>query len=159
MEAGLETAAATGEPVALNATTMCEAFQLTSAARAEQVALRTMQDGITITFAEYADKVRRLAAGFHALGVRRGDTVAFMLHNRPEFHPLDAAVMHLGGIPFSVYNTSSPEQIAYLLSDAAPRVFVVEAGFLDDRPGCDRAPARGGAHGAVGRVRSRRDPS
>jgi long-chain acyl-CoA synthetase len=131
MEAGLETAAATGDPVALNATTMCEAFQLTAAARAEQVALRTMQDGITITFAEYADKVRRLAAGFHALGVRRGDTVAFMLHNRPEFHPLDSAVMHLGGIPFSVYNTSSPEQIAYLLSDAAPRVFVVEAGFLE----------------------------
>ncbi len=131
MEAGLDTAAATGEPVALHATTMCEAFQLTSAARAEQVALRTMQDGITITFAEYADKVRRLAAGFHALGVRRGDTVAFMLHNRPEFHPLDAAVMHLGGIPFSVYNTSSPEQIAYLLSDATPRVFVVEAAFLE----------------------------
>ncbi len=131
IEAGLETAAATGRPLALNATTMCEAFQLTAAARAEQVALRTMQDGITITFAEYADRVRRLAAGFHALGVRRGDTVAFMLHNRPEFHPLDSAVMHLGGIPFSVYNTSSPEQIAYLLSDAAPRVFVVEAGFLE----------------------------
>jgi long-chain acyl-CoA synthetase len=124
----LDTAA---QPVALDAATMCEAFQLTAAARADRVALRTMQDGITLTFAEYADKVRRLAAGFHALGVRRGDTVAFMLHNRPEFHPLDTAVMHLGGIPFSVYNTSSPEQIAYLLSDAAPRVFVVEAGFLE----------------------------
>jgi len=72
-----------------------------------------------------------LAAGFHALGVRRGDTVAFMLRNRPEFHPLDAAAMHLGATPFSVYNTSSPEQIAYLLSDAQPKVFVVEQQFLD----------------------------
>jgi long-chain acyl-CoA synthetase len=126
-----DTTAAVVEPAALTATTMCEAFQLTAAERAEQVALRTIEDGISITFAEYTDKVRRLAAGFHALGVRRGDPVAFMLRNRPEFHPLDTAVMHLGGIPFSVYNTSSPEQIAYLLADADPRVFVVEAAFLE----------------------------
>ena len=131
IEAGLQAEPAPTEPVALNARTMCEAFQLTAAARADQVALRTIKDGISITFAEYADKVRRLAAGFHALGVRRGDAVAFMLRNRPEFHPLDTAVMHLGGIPFSVYNTSSPEQIAYLLADADPRVFVVEAMFLE----------------------------
>ena len=119
------------QPAALQARTMCEAFQLTAAERADQVALRTIGDGITVTFAEYAEKVRRLAAGFHALGVRSGDTVAFMLGNRPEFHPLDTAVMHLGATPFSVYNTSSAEQIAYLLDDAAPRVFIVEAVFLE----------------------------
>jgi long-subunit acyl-CoA synthetase (AMP-forming) len=39
--------------------------------------------------------------------------------------------MHLGATPFSLYNTSSAEQIAYLLSDAENRVFVVEAAFLD----------------------------
>jgi long-subunit acyl-CoA synthetase (AMP-forming) len=131
LETQTDAAVGQAEPAALNARTMCEAFQLTAAARPDQVALRTLQDGNTITFAEYAGKVRRLAAGFHALGVRRGERVAFMLHNRPEFHPFDSAVMHLGGIPFSVYNTSSPEQIAYLLKDAQPRVFVVEAGFLE----------------------------
>jgi long-subunit acyl-CoA synthetase (AMP-forming) len=138
IEDRIETAAAS--PAALNARTMCEAFQLTAAARPDQIALRTIADGRTLTFAEYAAKVERLAAGLHALGVRRGDTVAFMLCNRPEFHPLDAAVMHLGATPFSVYNTSSPEQIAYLLSDAAPGVFIVEAGFLDRaRAGIGRA--------------------
>ncbi len=96
-----------------------------------QVALRTIQDGVSITFAEYADRVRRLAGGLHALGVRRGDTVGFMLANRPEFHLIDTAAMHLGATPFSIYNTSSPEQIAYLLGDAGNRVFVVEAAFLD----------------------------
>jgi long-subunit acyl-CoA synthetase (AMP-forming) len=110
---------------------MCEAFQLTTAALTDKVALRTIGDGTTLTFDEYADRVRRLAGGLHALGVRKGDTVAFMLVNRPEFHPLDAAAMHLGAIPFSVYNTSSPEQIAFLLSDARPRVFIVEAQFLE----------------------------
>ena len=62
--------------------------------------------------------MRRLAGGLHALGVRRGDTVGFMLTNRPEFHLLDTAAMHLGAAPFSIYNTSSAEQIAYLLGDA-----------------------------------------
>ncbi len=108
---------------------MCEAFQVTAAERAGQVALRTIQDGVAITFAAYAERVRRLAGGLHALGVRRGDTVGFMLTNRPEFHLLDTAVAHLGATPFSIYNTSSPEQIAYLLSDAANRVMVVEGAF------------------------------
>jgi long-subunit acyl-CoA synthetase (AMP-forming) len=118
-------------PPALDASTMCEAFQITAAERADQVALRTIQDGVSITFAEYADRVRRLAGGLHALGVKRGDTVGFMLTNRPEFHLIDTAAMHLGATPFSIYNTSSPEQIAYLLGDACNRVFVVEAAFLD----------------------------
>ena len=118
-------------PTALDAATMCEAFQLTAAERADQVALRTIQGGVSLTFAEYAERVKRLACGLHALGVRRGDTVGFMLTNRPEFHLIDTAAMHLGATPFSLYNTSSPEQIAYLLSDARNRVFVVEAAFLD----------------------------
>ncbi|HWE32997.1 MAG TPA: long-chain fatty acid--CoA ligase [Solirubrobacteraceae bacterium] len=125
------TQATVAAPAAVDAATMCEAFQYTAAARADQVALRTIADGRTLTFAEYADKTRRLAGGLHSLGVRRGDTVAFMLTNRPEFHPLDAAAMHLGATPFSVYNTNSAEQIAYLLQDAQPRVFVVEAAFYD----------------------------
>ena len=35
-----------------------------------------------------------------------------MLLNRPEFHLVDTAVLHLGAVPFSVYNTSTPEQVA-----------------------------------------------
>ncbi len=118
-------------PRALDAATMCEAFQITAGERSDQVALRTIADGASITFAEYAERVRRLAAGLHALGVRLGDTVGFMLTNRPEFHLIDTAAMHLGATPFSLYNTSSPEQIAFLLGDAANRVFIVEAAFLD----------------------------
>jgi long-subunit acyl-CoA synthetase (AMP-forming) len=110
---------------------MCEAFQLTASERSDEVALRTIGDGVSITFAEYAERVQRIAAGLHALGVRRGDTVGFMLTNRPEFHLLDTAAMHLGATPFSIYNTSSPEQIAYLLGDAGNRVFVLEAALRD----------------------------
>jgi len=116
---------------ALDASTMCEAFQITAAQFADKVALRTLGDAVSITFAGYAQRVRRLAGGLHELGVRRGDTVGFMLTNRPEFHLLDTAVAHLGATPFSIYNTSSPEQIAFLLGDAGNRVMIVEAALLD----------------------------
>ena len=118
-------------PRALAARSMCEAFQITAGERPDQVALRTIGGAQSITFAQYAERVRRLAAGLHALGVRAGDTVGLMLANRPEFHLIDTAAMHLGAVPFSIYNTSSPEQIAYLLGNAGNRVFVVERAFAD----------------------------
>jgi long-chain acyl-CoA synthetase len=118
-------------PRALAASTMCEAFQLTAAERPDQIALRTIGDQVSITFAQYAERVRRIAGGLHALGLRPGDTVGFMLTNRPDVHLLDAAVIHLGAIPFSIYDTSAPEQISYLLGDAANRVMIVEAAFVD----------------------------
>ena len=116
---------------ALDAATLPEAFQITVAARPAQVALRTIGDGVSITFGEYAESVRKLAGALHALGIAPGDTLGFMLTNRPEFHLIDTAAIHLGAVPFSIYNTSSSEQIAYLLSDAGCRVMVVEAAFLD----------------------------
>ena len=39
--------------------------------------------------------------------------------------------MHLGATPFSIYNTYSPEQIEFLVGDAATRVLVTEQAFLD----------------------------
>jgi long-chain acyl-CoA synthetase len=120
-----------GPPAALSASTMCEAFQITAAERPDQVALRTIGGGTSITFAEYSNRVRRLAGGLFALGMGRGDTVGLLLTNRPEFHLVDAAAMHLGATPFSIYNTSSPEQIAYLLNDAENRVLVTELALLN----------------------------
>src|SRR3954451_23344162 len=118
-------------PGGLDAATMAEAFQITAKENAGEVALRTKDDSVSITWGEYAEKVKTLAAGLAALGVEKGQTVGLMLTNRPEFHLYDAAVMHLGATPFSVYNTYTPEQIAYLAKDAANRVFITEREFLD----------------------------
>jgi long-chain acyl-CoA synthetase len=121
----------TQRPAALEARTACEAFQVTAAAHPERVALRTSGDGMSITWGEYAERVRRLAAGFAGLGVGHGDTVALMVTNRPEFHLADAAAMHLGATPFSIYNTYTPEQIEYLVGDAGNRVAITERAFAD----------------------------
>ena len=75
-------------------------------------AIRTSDDEFSCTWGEYARAGRGARrAGSRALGVERGDTVALMLTNRPEFHFADSAVMHLGATPFSIYNTYTPEQI------------------------------------------------
>jgi long-chain acyl-CoA synthetase len=109
---------------------MCEAFQVTSSEWAESPALRLKDSEYAASFAEYAERVRRRAAGFAALGVGRGDTVGFMLANRPAFFLCDCAAMHLGATCFSVYNTSSPEQVEYVVGDAANAVIVTEQAFL-----------------------------
>ena len=118
-------------PAALAASTMCEAFQLTASEWADSPALRLKDSDYEASWADYADAVRKRAAGLAALGVERGDTVGFMLVNRPALHLTDAAAMHLGATCFSVYNTSSPEQVEYLVRDAENRVIVTEQAFLD----------------------------
>ena len=116
----------TGRPAGLDASTVAEAFQLTAAAHGERVALRTQHDEFSMTWAEYADKVRSLAAGLAALGLERGVAMGIMVTNRPEFHWFDSAALHLGAIPFSIYNTYAPEQIGYQIKDAGARIVVTE---------------------------------
>src|SRR5436190_5158024 len=118
-------------PAALDEPTLCAAFARTAAERGDAVALRTPGDGVRVTWREYSERVADDAAGLAALGVGPGDTVAIMLTNRPEFHILDCAAIHLRAVPFSVYNTSSPEQLEYLLGDAVNRVVICERAFLD----------------------------
>jgi long-chain acyl-CoA synthetase len=121
----------TVRPPGLDAATVAEAFQLTAAAHPDRTALRLKEDALTMSWREYADKVASVAAGLAALGLERGQTLAIMLTNRPEFHFFDAAALHLGATPFSIYNTYAREQIEYQVQDAAARVMVTEKAFLD----------------------------
>src|SRR5918998_3387956 len=119
------------EVKALKESTICGAFQVTASEFPDRVALRTKGDELSMTWAEYNDKVKRLAAGLAGLGLKRGDTIGVMLTNRPEFHWVDAAAMHLDATPYSVYNTYTAEQIEYLVSDAQNKIIVTEQAFLD----------------------------
>ena len=97
----------------------------------DEVAIRTADDSVAWTWNEVAAKVRRIAGGLASLGLQKGDTVALMLNNRPEFIPCDLAVVSLGGVPFSIYQTSSPDQIAFVAADAGARIAFVETAHLD----------------------------
>ena len=116
---------------AIQEDTVAGIFQHTASRCPDRVALRTLDGSTEITWAEYAERVRKVAAGLASLGVKKGDTVAVMLTNRPEFHVADAAAMHLGATAFSIYNTYTADQIAFLVEDAAPKVAITEKQFLD----------------------------
>jgi long-subunit acyl-CoA synthetase (AMP-forming) len=128
---------------ALGSGSLCEAFQLTASAGGERVALASPDGSVRITWSDYAARVRLVAAGLASLGVGEGDTVALLLNNRPEFHLVDTAAIHLGATPFSVYHTNPPEQIAPLLDNSDARILVTEPGYLE------RARATQGLHPAL----------
>ncbi len=127
----VDSAQTTGQHDPLAVASLCEAFQNTVPARGDQIALRTPGGATEISWSQYGERVRQIATGLAALGVGPGDAVAIMLVNRPEFNLCDTAAIHLGATPFSVYNTSSPEQLAYLLGDAGARVVITEEQFVD----------------------------
>ena len=108
--------------------TVATAFRDTVRAHPDRVALRSY-DGDTptdLTYAEYAERACRLAASLGAHGVGRGDRVVLMMGNRPEFHIADVAVLLCGATPISIYSSSAPDQIAYLVSHSKARFAIVE---------------------------------
>ena len=112
-------------------TTLCEAFQQTASIEPDAVALRTAGGGPTLTWAEYAEQVRAVAAGLSGLGVARGDTVSLMMANRVEFYPLEVGAQHVGATSFSVYNTLPPADLAHVFGNAGTKVVMCEAQFVD----------------------------
>jgi long-chain acyl-CoA synthetase len=112
--------------------TVLDGFLRTVRRQPADVALREL-DGESLTWTQYADQVARVAGGLAALGVGRGDRVMLMMRNRLEFHVVDLAVMALGATPISIYNSSSADQIGYLVQHSKARVAIVEAGEFADR--------------------------
>ena len=115
---------------AVGATTLTEALRRTATDHPGIVAVRTPDDSIALTWSELVTRVDAVAGGLAGLGMQRGDTMAIMLGNRPEFHIVDLAAVTLGATPFSIYVTYPAAEIEYLCSDAGCAVAIVEQAFL-----------------------------
>jgi long-chain acyl-CoA synthetase len=117
--------------LALAQPTLCAAFQVTAVANATRPALRTHRDeAATLSWREYAARVRSVATGLAALAVAPGDTIALMMHNCSEFHIVDTAALHLGAECFAIYQTNPPEQILPLIENSDARIVVTEPAYL-----------------------------
>ncbi|WP_182379324.1 AMP-dependent synthetase/ligase [Nocardioides sp. WS12] len=114
----------------LDAATVPEAFQRTVAAYGDKVALRSIDGSTSLTWSELDTRVRSIAAGLAGIGVGRQDTIAIMLPNTPECHMIDFGAVHLGAVPFAIFNSSPAEQIAHQLGNADARFVVTELAFL-----------------------------
>ena len=106
-------------------------------ARGDAVALRQRAaDGESWdewTFGEYAEHVAGAAASLKARGIQPGDRVVLMMRNIVDFHMIDLAVVFCGATPISIFNSSSPEQIAYLAGHCKAKLAIVEDQSFHER--------------------------
>ena len=81
---------------------------------------------VPVTYQETAEQVSRLAAGLIASGVQVGDRVALFSRTRFEWMLCDFAIWTAGAVTVPVYETSSPEQVAWILTDSGAVAAFVE---------------------------------
>jgi long-chain acyl-CoA synthetase len=89
---------------------------------------RQQTDGVwtDVTAPQFAAEVTAVARGLVASGVAAGDRVALLSRTRYEWSLVDYAILAAGGVTVPIYETSSAEQIAWILSDSGAKVVVVE---------------------------------
>src|SRR5712691_6236178 len=93
-----------------------------------KVALREKEYGIwqEVTWQHYYEHVRALCLGLIELGVQRGDTVAVISGNRPEWLYTELAAQSAGAVPLGVFVDSLPNQVRFILDHAEARFVMVE---------------------------------
>jgi long-chain acyl-CoA synthetase len=90
-----------------------------------------MSDGDTISYGELHARSRRVAAVLHSAGLRRGDGVALVLPNRPEFFEITWGCQ-LSGLYYTAVNTHfTPDEVAYVIGDSDAKAVFVDASMAE----------------------------
>jgi len=94
----------------------------------DKVALRHKDYGIwnRITWKEYGQKVREVAAALQSCEATTGDRICILGENRPEWLICHLGAMSAGGVTCGIYPTSSPEEIAYVVEHSESKILFVE---------------------------------
>jgi long-chain acyl-CoA synthetase len=82
---------------------------------------------VDVSAREVVDRIRGIARGLIGLGVQPGDRVALMSHTRLEWPLLDHGILAAGAVTVPIYETSSAEQIAWIVSDSGAVAIVLES--------------------------------
>lgn len=90
-------------------------------------ALNRREDGkwISISAEQFVARVKYVALGLAALGIRPGDRVALLSENRPEWSIVDLAILSLGAINVPIYTTQATDQIEFILADSGCRAIFI----------------------------------
>jgi long-chain acyl-CoA synthetase len=117
-----------GAPASIEGDTIVEAFRHSVRRLPDRAALRWWADGAwsALTWAGYGRAVDEVAAGLAEVGVLPGDRIAILSGNRTEWHLADVGVLVGGAVTVPIYQTSSPEQVAYVLGHSEARLCFVE---------------------------------
>nr|WP_254227416.1 class I adenylate-forming enzyme family protein [Burkholderia multivorans] len=104
-----------------------------SAERAPDATAIVYEDG-RWTYRETVAEVARISTGLRQRGVKRGDRVALIIGNRPEFIFAFYAVLHAGAIAIPIDIRLQRQEVEYIAQDAGVTMFVCEAGFAERVP-------------------------
>lgn len=80
----------------------------------------------TLTWGQVRERVLNLAAALAGLGVRRRAKVLLMMPNIPEHWLCDLALVHLGAVPVSVYNSAAPDQIRHIARHSGAEIAILD---------------------------------
>src|SRR5687767_2942464 len=82
----------------------------------------------SISAEEFVERVKNVALGLAATGIRPGDRIALLSENRPEWSIVDLAILSLGAINVPIYTTQAVDQVDFILSDSGAKAI-----FLSNR--------------------------
>jgi len=110
----------------MTAATLTEMFLNTVKTYGSKTALMNKVEGQYqgITYREFGEKVKNFALGLASLGVKRGDRIALLSENRPEWAFSDLAILSLGAINVPIYPSLIPKQIEYILNDSEAKIII-----------------------------------
>jgi long-chain acyl-CoA synthetase len=94
----------------------------------DRVMLHRVEDKwLPISSSELALKVARTAQALRGFGIRKGDRVAILSENRPEWAFVDLAILLLGAVSVPLYTTLTPDQTAFALNDSGSRMIFLSS--------------------------------
>lgn len=100
--------------------------------RANNPALEIVDTGETFTYAEFDERVNRIANALSDRGVRKGDRVAMVLFNTVEFPLTLYACYKLGAVPVPINFMLARDNFRYIVDDIGPKVAIYDADVEDD---------------------------
>lgn len=82
------------------------------------------------TYGDILEEVNQLCSWFMEIGLEKGDRVAMVVENCPEYYMIDQSLQKLGLVNVSIYPTLTSEETAYIINDSGARVIFVGNAFL-----------------------------
>ena len=101
----------------------------------EKTAYQYKKDGqwVSLSFNDAVDMAEKLAAGFASLGIKTGDRISLISHNRYEWAITDYATQALGAILVPIYPSIMPDQVEYIVNDSESVIIIAEDNFQTDK--------------------------
>lgn len=98
-------------------------------------ALSAKENGqwVKTSITEYAEKAAQVSYGLYALGLKKGDKVAMISNNRPEWNIIDMGMSQAGIIHVPVYPTLSDDEYEYIFDHAEPKLIIISEKSLYDK--------------------------